>query len=194
MNDLTPLSSVTMTSLEIAELVESSHSDVKRSIERLANRRIMDLPGTIVVRKGKRGPNSTTYVFSGDHGRRDCYIVVAQLSPRHMGAVIDAWGRTESTLKDLLFALEAFDVPEDMTDMYVYAIRESETGRIKLGISRNPAARVEQLQTGNSQHLELMAFCKAQDRFSDEFALHARASQYHIRGEWFDGRAIGVMQ
>lgn len=89
-----------------------------------------------------------------------------------------------------LEAFEAFDVPAELSDMFVYAIREVETGRIKLGISSDPVARVAQLQTGNSQKLELVVYRKACDRFSDEHALHAKATQYHIRGEWFTAQAL----
>ena len=38
MNGLVILNKATMSSLEIAELVQSRHDDVKRSIERLAER------------------------------------------------------------------------------------------------------------------------------------------------------------
>lgn len=38
MNQLTPKNVVTMSSRDIADLVESRHDDVKRSIERLAER------------------------------------------------------------------------------------------------------------------------------------------------------------
>ena len=92
--------------------------------------------------------------------------------------------------QEILEALDGFEVPEDVPDMYVYAIRETETGRVKLGISRDPEARLRQLQTGNSQELELVAFRKAENRFDDEHALHSDARDYHLRGEWFDGQAL----
>ena len=92
--------------------------------------------------------------------------------------------------QEILEALDGFEVPEDVPDMYVYAIRETETGRVKLGISRDPEARLRQLQTGNSQELELVAFRKAENRFDDEHALHSDARAYHLRGEWFDGQAL----
>jgi phage regulator Rha-like protein len=44
MNSLTIINEQTMSSLEIAELVESRHDDVKRSIERLAERGTIELP------------------------------------------------------------------------------------------------------------------------------------------------------
>jgi len=85
----------------------------------------------------------------------------------------------------IIDALKDFEVPEDIGDVYVYAIKESETGRIKLGISRDPHARLKQMQTGNSQVLEMVAYRKASNRFKDESAIHSKNAQHHIRGEWF---------
>lgn len=88
--------------------------------------------------------------------------------------------------ESVIDALKDFDVPEDMPDMYVYAIREDESGRIKLGISRNPEQRLKQLQTGNSQKLSLVAYKKAGNGAADEAALHEANKDLHVRGEWFD--------
>ena len=93
-------------------------------------------------------------------------------------------------LSVILKALSEFEIPEDAPDMYVYAIRERETGNVKLGISRNPQQRLRQLQTGNSSTLELVAYRKAENRFEDEKDMHADAANYRLHGEWFDGRAL----
>lgn len=70
---------LTMTSRDIAELVESRHDDTKRSIERLAERGVIELPPLAEI------PTATkpvqVYVFSGEQGKRDSIVVVAQLSP-----------------------------------------------------------------------------------------------------------------
>ena len=87
--------------------------------------------------------------------------------------------------KAILQALTDFEVPEDLPDLYVYAIRETETRRIKLGISRNPEARLKQLQTANSQRLELIGYRAATNRYADEKALHSANAELHIAGEWF---------
>ena len=96
------------------------------------------------------------------------------------------------SLGTLVRAIQDFEVPDDLPDMYVYAIREKDTGNVKLGISRDPHARLKQLQTGNASPLELVAYRKAENRFADERTLHTDASKYRIRGEWFDARAVGV--
>ena len=89
--------------------------------------------------------------------------------------------------KEIIAALEDFEVPEDLPPMYVYAIRNKTTRRIKLGISQNPERRLKELQIGNDCELELVAFRKAENRFKDEKALHRENAPLHVRGEWFDG-------
>ena len=191
MNDLIS-NTPSMTSLEIAELVNSRHDSVKRTIETLANKGVIRLPQTEEIKTATKP--LAAYRFTGEQGRRDSYVVVAQLSPQHIGTIIDAWGRTQDTLNDLLQALEAFDVPPELGEVYVYAIRESETGRIKLGISKDPMARMAQLQTGNSQRLQLVAYRKANQGLKDERNLHRKADEYHVRGEWFNRNALEVLQ
>ena len=98
-----------------------------------------------------------------------------------------------SCIRSTLDALDAFEVPEECVDMYVYAIRNTTTGNIKLGISRNPEQRLKQLQTGNDCALELVAYRKAENRFQDETSLHYAHSAAHIRGEWFDQSAVSAI-
>ena len=93
-----------------------------------------------------------------------------------------------SDISGVLKALSEFEVPDDLPDMYVYAIRNTVTGNVKLGISRDPQTRLKQLQTGNDCKLELVATRKAENRFSDEVALHNKYSELRIQGEWFSGQ------
>ena len=82
-------------------------------------------------------------------------------------------------------ALDDFEIPDDIEDMYVYAIRNTVTGNVKLGISRDPEERLKQLQTGNDCALELVATRRADNRFQDEARLHNEHADVHISGEWF---------
>ena len=88
--------------------------------------------------------------------------------------------------KEIIAALEDFEIPENLPPMYVYAIRNKTTRRIKLGISQNPERRLKELQIGNDCELELVAFRKAENRFKDEKALHRENAPYYVRGEWYD--------
>lgn len=91
---------------------------------------------------------------------------------------------------ELIKALESFEIPDDLPDMYVYAIREVSTGNVKIGISKNPTGRLKQLQIGNSSQLELAAYMKADNRYKDETAAHKALCDINIRSEWFDAVAV----
>ncbi|WP_368750139.1 winged helix-turn-helix transcriptional regulator [Klebsiella aerogenes] len=98
-----------MTSLEIAEMVGSRPSDVKRSIERLAERGIIQLPPMAKVEnKQSNSPNRLTdvYWFEGDNGKRDSIVVVAQLSPEFTARLVDRWRELEDTMRRPLTEIE----------------------------------------------------------------------------------------
>ena len=87
---------LTMTSREIADLVGSRHDDTKRSIERLANQGVITLPAMAEVSNTGPGPKMVTvFVFSGEKGKRDSIIVVAQLSPEFTARLVDRWQELE---------------------------------------------------------------------------------------------------
>lgn len=97
-----------------------------------------------------------------------------------------------NSLKDvgsIIRAINDFEVPDDLPDLFVYAAREVDTGNIKLGISKNPEQRLKQLQTANSSKLELIAIKEAPNRYKDEEKNHQLNSANHIRGEWFNANA-----
>jgi hypothetical protein len=83
-----------MTSREIADLVGSRHDDVKRSIERLAGREVIEFPPVAEISTSTK-PLSV-YVFSGEKGKRDSIIVVAQLSPEFTARLVDRWQELEA--------------------------------------------------------------------------------------------------
>lgn len=95
---------LTMTSRDIAELVESRHDNVRLSIERLAERGVIQLPPMQEVENNQAtSPNSKSkvYVFSGEKGKRDSIIVVAQLSPEFTARLVDRWQELEAQVAKL---------------------------------------------------------------------------------------------
>ncbi|MFA7942035.1 ORF6N domain-containing protein [Pseudomonas brenneri] len=102
---------VTMSSQEIADLVSARHDSVKRTIERLAEKRVIQLPPLVEV-KNHLGQTVEQYLFSGEKGKRDSLVVVAQLSPEFTGALVDRWQKLEEQVKapalpgDYISALE----------------------------------------------------------------------------------------
>lgn len=104
MNDLINVTrALTMSSREIADLVESRHDDVKRSIERLAERSIIQLPPLADV---KNHLNQTVSVYLVN--KRDSYVVVAQLSPEFTARLVDRWQELEQT--------QQIHVPQSLPD------------------------------------------------------------------------------
>lgn len=91
MNALT--NSVTMTSREIADLVESRHDKVKQSIERLAGRGVIGLPplGGYLDTLGR---TASEYRIC----KRDSYVIVAQLSPEFTARLVDRWQELEAVV------------------------------------------------------------------------------------------------
>lgn len=79
-----------MTSQEISDLVGSRHDKVQQSIERLAERGVISFP-PLGEKSYSQGRPGLEYVFSGEQGKRDSIIVVAQLSPEFTAALVDRW-------------------------------------------------------------------------------------------------------
>ena len=89
-----------MSSQEIADLVGKRHDNVKRTIETLADRKTIQLPQIEEV-KNHLGQTVEQYLFSGDKGKRDSLVVVAQLSPEFTGALVDRWQKLEEQQADV---------------------------------------------------------------------------------------------
>lgn len=84
----------TMSSREIAELVEARHDNVKRTIETLAGRGVIVRPQSEdEPEKDAMGRTRITQVYR--LGKRDSFVVVAQLSPEFTGRVVDRWQELE---------------------------------------------------------------------------------------------------
>ena len=81
---------VTMSSREIAQLVKTRHDTVKRTIERLAERGVITLP-PLAEKPSTGGRPSSEYRV----GKRDSYVIVAQLSPEFTARLVDRWQELE---------------------------------------------------------------------------------------------------
>lgn len=101
MNAIVPVQIQMMTSLEIAELVEKRHDNVKRTIENLVKQAVIASPQ--VEEKPTAGRPSTFYVFSGEQGKRDSIIVVAQLCPEFTARLVDRWQELEAQVAQPVF-------------------------------------------------------------------------------------------
>lgn len=92
---------LTMTSREIAELVESRHDVVKLSIERLAKSGVISQPPLVDGPKAANGVVEKHYLVS----KRDSYVVVAQLCPEFTARLVDRWQELETKVSSPAFAI-----------------------------------------------------------------------------------------
>lgn len=69
---------------------------------------------------------------------------------------------------------------------FIYLIQSLENSYYKIGVSKNPARRIKQLQTGNSSELKLCCTYKTDMANRIESVLHRRYSHLNKEGEWFD--------
>jgi len=89
---------LTMTSREIAELLESRHDNVKTSIDRLVKNGVISQPALKDGNKSANGVAEKVYVI----GKRDTYVIVAQLSPAFTARLVDRWQELEAAQKPAL--------------------------------------------------------------------------------------------
>ncbi len=86
-----PSTQITMSSREIADIVEKRHDNVRRTILTLSQSNIIQPPQIEGVRNGQ-GQSVTLYFV----GKRDSFVVVAQLSPEFTARLVDRWQELES--------------------------------------------------------------------------------------------------
>ncbi|EMP4131967.1 Rha family transcriptional regulator [Salmonella enterica] len=83
---------ITMSSREIAKLVDSRHSNVCVTIERLMNSGVI---GGYAALQYTHPQNGQTY-HHYEVNKRDSYVIVAQLSPEFTARLVDRWQELES--------------------------------------------------------------------------------------------------
>ena len=117
---------ITMSSLDIAKVVNSRHDKVKQSIERLASdnkhrKAIIQLPpmGEVI---NDQGQSVSVYHVN----KRDSYVIVAQLSPEFTAALVDRWQELEAKQQAPQFNIpqtlpEALRLAADLADQLAIA-------------------------------------------------------------------------
>lgn len=196
MNALVPFKQLSMTSFEIAELVESRHDKVRQSIERLANRGVITLPP--LGEKPTAGRPAHFYTFTGDGGKRDSIIVVAQLSPEFTARLVDRWQELEAaqtpSLPDFTNPAEAARAWAEQYDQKQEALQQLEAATPKI---RHYDAVVERktllnaTQVGQKLGLSAMRL----NRLLDDYGVYSKSIK---RGrafrQWFVDNGKGIMR
>jgi hypothetical protein len=84
--------SLTMSSREIAELINKNHSDLCRSIERLIAKEVIGGYQPMAYTHPQNGQTYYEYHLT----KRDSLIVVAQNCPEFTAAIVDRWQELEA--------------------------------------------------------------------------------------------------
>ena len=153
MNILTQSTDTKMTSQQIADLVGSRHDVVRKSIERLATDKpnkpaVIQLPPMTEVKQNQSlSPNSKTavYVFSGEQGRLDSIVVVAQLSPEFTAALVKRWDELERGAAQPVVTLPDFTNPALAARAWADEVEAKLIAQEQLSIAQPKAAALDTL-------------------------------------------------
>lgn len=104
--------SLTMSSREIAELVDSRHDKVKQSIDRLSDRGVIGVPpvGEYLDSLGRRAKE---YWLT----KRDSVVVVAQLCPEFTAKIVDRWQELEAMAAKPIDPMQVLNDPASMRSL-----------------------------------------------------------------------------
>lgn len=109
---------VTMTSREIADLTDKRHDNVMRTIEVLHEKGVIALPQFEEVPNLGLGP---LLLKQYRIGKRDSFVIVAQLSPEFTARLVDRWQELESVAEK----------PRELSTLDILTLAmESEKGRL----------------------------------------------------------------
>lgn len=150
MNEMTITTAAAMTSREIADLVGSRPDSVKRTIERLAASTVIELPPTVEV-KNHLGQTVAEYIFSGDKGKRDSIVVVAQLSPEFTARLVDRWQELEA---------QQPAVPRTFADALRLAADQQEQIARLAHDNQQQAQRIDTLESLLAKGMSAPEFCR----------------------------------
>lgn len=167
----------TMTSREIADLVESRHADVCICIERLMATGAIQGYAAMPYTHPQNGQQYREYHI----GQRDSYVIVAQLSPQFTARLVDRWQELE----------QAASKPRELTRMELIQIAmDAEKENIKLRADLALAApavefvgRYVESESGSMGFRQICKLLKAKEPEFRAF-LHDNQIMYKLGGEW----------
>ena len=130
---------LTMSSIEIAGLLESRHDAVKRSIDRLVQKNVIVQPPSVAeqtVDSFGRKRSNQVYVFSGEKGRRDSIVIVAQLCPEFTARLVDRWQELEAKEQKNQIVLPNFTDPIEAATAWIEQYKEKQVALQLLEVAK----------------------------------------------------------
>ena len=151
---INPGQSATMSSREIADLIEKQHSHIKVSAERLAEKGVI---GTLATREFTHNGNTyTEYLLN----KRDSLILVAQNCPEFTARIVDRWQELEAQANG-----GAFQIPQTFAQALALAAQQAQAIEV-LAIERDQAVATKHL-IGSKREATAMATASAAKRESE---------------------------
>lgn len=166
-----------MTSLEIAELCQKRHDNVKRTIESLVNANIISNPQIEDGIKSANGVIPKVVVFTGEKGKRDSIIVVAQLCPEFTARLVDRWAELEGKNREL--------TKMEILQMALESEQQKLVLQQQLEIQAPKVAFVDKYVAGNGNKTfrQVTKLLGANERKFRDF-LKKEKIMYKLNGEW----------
>lgn len=167
-------SELTMTSREIADLLECRHDSVKRTIERLVDAGLIQLPPMVDV-KNDKNQTVSEYVI----GKRDTYVIVAQLSPAFTARLVDRWQELEAAQKPALPATY-----KEALKALVAEVEAKEALEQQLAIAAPKAQFVDKYVEASSGSMGFREVCKMLKAKESDFRnfLYSNKIMYKLNG------------
>lgn len=179
------MSSKTVTTLTISKMVDKDHRAVMTRLRHIFS---------------KSGLNASEYENSYKNGSGASYPYYDLPVDLALWLILSFTSMEAEKLelisklcKDTQVAIDAlcgFDFSELPEEMFVYVARNSNTGNVKIGISKHPKERIKQLQVGCDGKLELLGIIPAPSKYKDEINYQTAAADCNIRSEWFTSTAL----
>lgn len=163
-----------MTSREIADLLECRHDSVKRTIERLVDAGLIQLPPMVDV-KNDKNQTVSEYVI----GKRDTYVIVAQLSPAFTARLVDRWQELEAAQKPALPATY-----KEALKALVAEVEAKEALEQQLAIAAPKAQFVDKYVEASSGSMGFREVCKMLKAKESDFRnfLYSNKIMYKLNG------------
>jgi hypothetical protein len=75
--------------------------------------------------------------------------------------------------------------------VFIYFIRQHDTGFLKIGKANDPLRRMHNIQVGSPQYLQMLGYVRRYGEFEEKY-IHDVFLEHRFRGEWF--REEGKLQ
>lgn len=197
MNDLTLTSgkAATMSSREIADLVEARHNDVVATIERLFEKGLLRSG-----RKTRREETGGRPIFVYDLIERDTHLVVSGYSDEHRARVIDRWQELEAKRKPVV-VLPDFTNPAEAARAWAFEFEEKQKAKQELALAAPKVAYYEKivvrdtLMTATQVAQKLGMSAVAMNKVLEELDVYSRnIKRARVFKQWFIDKGYGELK